>query len=69
MVQEAQVHCANIQSQASTAVSQAHEAAHAATSSKDAAVQDGINKTMQTAEELYEINKGAFILETQRLAH
>ena len=69
VVQEAQVHCANVQSQASAAVSQAQEAAHAAASFKEAAVQEGINKTMQTADETYEITKAAIILEAQRTAH
>ena len=70
VVHEAQVLCANIQTHASAAVSQAQEAAHAATSSKDAAVQEGISKTMQAADELYyEIKKGELILENQRLAH
>ena len=69
VVQDAKVFCANVQSQANVAVSQAQDAAHAGTSSKEAAVQEGINKTMQTADELYEIRKGELILETQRLAH
>ena len=65
VVQDAKVFCANIQSQANVAVSQAQEAAHAATSSKEAAVQDGINTTMQTADEIYAVRRETLILETQ----
>ena len=44
VVQEAHIHCANIQSVASAAVSKAQEAAHAAASSKELAVQESIAK-------------------------
>ena len=63
------MHCTTIQSQASVAVSQAQEAAHAATSSKEAAVQEGISKTMQTVDEIYAVRKEALILETQKAAY
>ena len=69
VVQEAQVHCAKVQSDASAAISQAQQVAHAATSSKDLAVQEGVSKTMQTADKIYEIMKAAIILETHRAAH
>ena len=52
VVREAQVHCAKVEGKASAAVCQAQQAAHAAASSKDVAVQEGIVKTMQTADEL-----------------
>lgn len=68
VVHEAQVHCAKVEEKASAAVCQAQQAVHAAASSKDAAVQEGIVKTIQTADELFAIKKHEILLEPELLA-